>query len=351
MKLDLGIGKLLLVMLAFVPLAIAAEVLHWSAAVIFILSALAVIPLAGIMGRATEELAIHAGPTVGGLLNATFGNLAEFIIAFFAIRAGLFDVVKASLTGSIIGNILLVLGLAMLAGGLKHKKLDFNPQAAGMNSLMLVLAAIGLILPALVEHTVTDFVLEEISLVVAGVLILVYIAGLLFSFVTHAHLFHPEGQIDGHAHWTLRKSFGMLVGATAFVALASEFLVGSVEEAAHALGMSDLFVGVIVLAIIGNAAEHSSAVLMALKGNMDLAFGIAVNSGTQIALFAAPALVFLSLAMGSPMNLVFTQLEVLAVILSVIVVYMASLDGRCNWFEGLQLLAVYALLAVIFFFA
>jgi len=348
---DLGIPKFLAVMLLFIPLSIAAEVFHWSPVSIFILSALAIIPLAGIMGAATEELAIHSGPTVGGLLNATFGNMAEIIIAIFAIKAGLFDVVKASLTGSIIGNILLVLGLSMFLGGIKYKKLEFNRQAAGMNSLMLVLACVGLIMPAIVKNQVSEPVLNNISLIVAGLLILVYLAGLVFSFVTHSHLFNPEGDVDhGNAKWSLKRSIIMLVISSAFVALASEFLVGSVEEAAHALGLTDLFVGVIVLAIIGNAAEHSSAIMMAMKNKMDLSFGIAVNSSTQIALFAAPALVFFSYFIGKPMNLVFTQLEILAVILSVVVVYMASLDGRCNWFEGLQLLMVYAILGVVFFF-
>jgi len=348
---DLGIPKFLAIMLLFIPLSIVAEFMHWSPVSIFILSALAIIPLAGVMGAATEELAIHSGPTVGGLLNATFGNMAEIIIALFAIKAGLFDVVKATLTGSIIGNILLVLGLSMFMGGIKFKKLEFNRHVAGMNSLMLVLACVGLILPAMVVNQVSEPVINNISLIVAGLLILVYLAGLLFSFVTHSHLFNPAGHEEHEgAEWSLKRSIVILLISSAFVALASEFLVGSVEEAAHALGLTDLFVGVIVLAIIGNAAEHSSAIMMAMKNKMDLSFSIAVNSSTQIALFAAPALVFVSYLLGNPMDLVFSQLEILAITLSVIVVYMASLDGRCNWFEGLQLLMVYAILGVIFFF-
>ena len=343
----------LALMLLFVPISLVAEMLHAPGIAVFVLAALAIIPLAGVMGKATEELAMHAGPTVGGLLNATLGNMAELIIAVIAIREGLFDVVKASLTGSIVGNILLVLGLSMLVGGCRHKSQEFNPKAAGMNSLMLVLACIGLLLPALVEHTVTDFVLEEISLIVAGVLILVYAAGLVFSFVTHSHLFSPggrSGEAEEEPGMGVRLAVGMLIVATVFMALESEALVGSVEAAAHALGMRDLFIGVFVVAIIGNAAEHSSAITMALKNKMELSFGIAINSSTQVALFAAPALVFISLAMGNPMNLVFTQMEILAVILSVLVVYMASLDGRCDWFEGFQLLAVYIVMAVVFYF-
>ncbi len=337
-------------MLLFIPATLIAELMHAPGIVIFILAAIAIIPLAGIMGKATEELALHAGPTVGGLLNATFGNMAEIIIAIIAIREGLFDIVKASLTGSIVGNILLVLGLSMVLGGSKHKRQDFNPKAAGMNSLMLVLACVGLLMPAMVEHTVSDFVMEEISLIVAGLLILVYISGLIFSFVTHRHLFNPEGGSHEKPNMSVRFAVGMLITSTIFMALSSEALVKSVEHAAHALGMTDLFIGVIVVAIIGNAAEHSGAILMAMKNKMDLSFGIAINSSAQIALFAAPALVFISLFMGKPMNLVFTQMEILAVVLSVIVVYMASLDGRCDWFEGVQLLAVYAIMAVVFYF-
>jgi Ca2+:H+ antiporter len=326
---------------------------------VFVLSALAILPLAGVLGEATEHLADHTGEGIGGLLNATFGNAAELIIAVMALRLGLHDVVKASLTGSIIGNILLVMGASFFAGGVKFKVQSFNPTAARAQATMLTLAAIALIVPA-IFHLLnasqpnavrTD---SDLSLEISVVLIITYGASLLFSLVTHKELFAGEGvgaETHGVPQWTLARSLGTLIAATVFVAWMSELLVGSVEHAAHAFGMTNVFIGVIVVAVIGNAAEHSTGVMMARKNKMDLSFGIAIGSSIQVALFVAPALVFLSYAIGPrPLDLVFTPIEVIAVGLSVLIMEQISSDGESNWLEGLQLLSVYAIFALVFYF-
>lgn len=353
----------LTVLLLAVPAAITLRFAGAGAILLFLASCAAIIPLAGLMGRATEQLSERMGPGIGGLLNATFGNAAELIIAMFALFNGLDEVVKASLTGSIIGNILLVLGASLLAGGLKYDIQRFNRTAAGMGATMMVLAAIGMLVPAifhsLPEITAADAPLEhELSVSVSLVLLLTYAAHLIFSLRTHKGLFNPE-PTEGdaveaeHGHgptWGPRKAAAVLVGATLFVAWMSEILVGAVEEASHALGMNGVFVGVIVVAIIGNAAEHSTAILMAMKNQMDLAVGIAIGSSLQIALFVAPVLVLASYLRAEPMDLLFSSLEVLAVLLSVTVARMVAEDGESNWLEGLMLLAVYTILALTFFF-
>jgi Ca2+:H+ antiporter len=317
----------------------------------------AIIPLAGLMGEATEHLASRLGPGVGGLLNATFGNAAELIIALFALFKGLDGVVKASLTGSIVGNVLLVLGASFLAGGLKHNIQRFNRTAAGVTSTMMVLASFALLVPAIfhvlpeVAHTNLDLE-HELSVGVALVLLLTYAAHLVFSLGTHRNLFNPTAD-DPHAgeeHWDLRKSVVVLVLATLFVAWMSEILVAAVEGASEALGMNEVFVGVIVVAVVGNAAEHSTAVLVAMKNQMDLAVGIAIGSALQVALFVAPVLVLASYLRAEPMDLRFSTLEVVAVILSVLLARMVSEDGESNWLEGLMLLMVYLILALAFFF-
>lgn len=324
---------------------------------IFLCACLAILPLAGWLGKATENLAHHTGDAVGGLLNATFGNAAELIIALAALRNGLHDVVKASLTGSIIGNVLLVAGLSMLMGGVKYKTQTFNRMAAQNQATMLLLAAVSLILPAAFHYLagpaaarVEDGLSTEISII----LLVVYFLSLLFTLVTHKALFGSEG---GEAHggeaqpWSVGRAVGVLAAATAMIAWVSEILVGSVEAAAHSFGMTSVFVGVIVVAIIGNAAEHSTAVLVARKNRMDLSLGIAVGSSIQIALFVGPVLVLTSYFIGPrPMNLVFTPAEVLAVTLSVLICAQTSNDGESNWMEGVQLLAVYAILGVVFYF-
>ena len=328
---------------------------------IFVCACLTILPLAGWMGHATEHLAEHTGEGVGGLLNATFGNAAELIIAIAALRKGLHDVVKASLTGSIIGNILLVAGLAMLAGGIKHSRQHFQATAARTQATLLTLAAIALIVPASFHHIAgpAGWPKEsDLSLEIALVLITVYVASLVFSLVTHRKLFEglpssEEAEADefAHASWSAGRSLAVLGVATALVAWVSEILVGSVEQAAHTFGMTQVFVGVVVVAIIGNAAEHSTAGLVAMKNRMDLSLAIAIGSSIQIALFAAPVLVLASLFIGPrPMDLVFTPAEVIAVILAVFITAQVASDGESNWLEGVMLLAVYALLGFSFYY-
>jgi Ca2+:H+ antiporter len=351
------LGSVLDLLLVFVPLTFAAEYLHWSPAVIFISSCLGIIPLAGVMGKATEYLSDRMGTAVGGLLNATFGNACELIIAFAALRAGLIDVVKASITGSIISNMLLVLGGSMLAGGLKYDTQSFNRTAATTSATLLALAAISLTVPA-TFHLVTNGHQNEIKLafVIAVIQISVYCLSLVFSLKTHKNLYSEEAGEEGEeavgtTGWGVKKSIIILGIATILVAILSEYLVGAVQEAARLLGITQLFIGIILVAIVGNAAEHSTAVLMALKNKMDLSINIALGSGSQIALFVAPVIVFASHIIGKPIDLCFSSLEILAVVVSVIILSFVATDGECNWLEGVQLLAVYAILAAAFFFA
>jgi Ca2+:H+ antiporter len=323
---------------------------------IFLAACLAVIPLAGWLGHATEELARHTGAGVGGLLNATFGNAAELIIATMAIRKGLYSVVKASLTGSIIGNILLVLGAAALAGGLKHKHQRFNLTGARAQATLLTLAAIALVMPA-AFHSLAgpQAVIKEdgLSLGISWVLLIAYGLHLLFSLRTHKQLFAGERaeEEDAAGGWSVKRALLTLAGATLLIAWMSEILVGSVQEAAAAFGMTNVFIGVIVVAVVGNAAEHSSAVMLALKDRMELAMGIAVGSSLQIALFVAPLLVIASHFIGPrPMDLMFTPAEVLAIFLAVLITGQVASDGESNWIEGVQLLAVYFIMAIVFYF-
>ena len=339
----------------FLPAAVALELLHADPTAVFVTSALAIIPLAGWMGKATEHLAGHVGAGLGGLLNASLGNAAELIIALVALRAGLHDIVKASITGSIIGNILLVLGAAMTAGGVLHERQRFNQTAAGMGASLLLLSAIGLVVPALFHYTAEgDVAIErELSLAIAIILFVIYLLNLVFSLRTHRHLFAGDGAVahaaDAHI-WSLQKSVGVLVVVTVAVAAMSELLVGAVQPAAQRLGMTQVFVGVILVALVGNAAEHSTAVLVAMKNKMDLALGVAVGSSVQIALFVAPMLVFASYLFGTPLDLIFTPFEVAAVTVAVLVVGFTSLDGESNWMEGVMLIGVYLILAIAFYF-
>ena len=351
-------------MLAFVPLCILLELTHANPVWIFITSGLAIIPLAGLMGKATEHLAEHLGAGVGGLLNATFGNAAELIIGFIALKAGLIDVVKASLTGSIIGNILLVLGASILAGGLKHETQYFNRTAASLGVTLLALSVISLIIPAIFHLLVSGQSAaheRELSLEIAIVLFVCYILSLVFSLRTHKHLY--VGQSSGESGesgeseealgvetWSQKKSLLVLIGATVVVAMMSEFLVGAVEHTAHVFGMTDVFIGVILVAIVGNAAEHSTAVLMSMKNHMDLAINIAIGSSIQIALFVAPVLVFAGYLIGQPMDLLFTTFEIVAIFASVWVLTLIVSDGESNWMEGAQLLAVYLIIGIAFYF-
>jgi Ca2+:H+ antiporter len=329
---------------------------------LFICSGLAIIPLAGIMGRATEHLSERMGQGIGGLLNASFGNAAELIIALMALHKGLIGVVKASITGSIIGNLLLVLGAAIVAGGAKHPEQQFNRTAVQTSTTSLMLAAIGLLIPTVFHYTAgaahtggNAVVQQRLSLAIAIVLFATYICTLIFSLLTHRELFsgardHAIPTKPPEDTWSRRKSVLVLFVATAFVAVLSECLVGTVESARAALGVTEVFIGIIVVAIVGNAAEHSTAVWMAVKNKMDLSLGIAVGSSLQIALFVAPLLVFVSYAFGRPMTLEFTIPEVVSVIAAVYIASEICNDGETNWFEGVQLLALYLILAILFFF-
>jgi Ca2+:H+ antiporter len=351
----------------FIPAAVALELAHASPVLVFTAAALGVIPTAALMGTATEELAERTGPGIGGFLNVTFGNAPELIIALFALEAGLHEVVKASIVGSIIGNILLVLGAAMVAGGWNRDKQTFNRTAANAQSAMLLLALAALILPAVFQlvhggslpavgeerHGFSSEV-EDLSLGVAIILILSYLFGLLFSMKTHRAVFNPYEQEDAehHAGWSIRKSLGLLAIAAVMVGLMSEILVGSISEASHDIGLSEFFVGVFVVAIVGNAAEHWVAVLVAAKDKMDLAVNIAIGSSAQIALFVAPVLVLLSYVVGpGAMPLVFNGYELGAMLFAVLIANFLTQEGESNWFEGVQLLALYAVLGLVFYFA
>ena len=343
-------------LLIFVPVTIALEVLRADPLLVFVSAGFAIIPLAGLLGRATEHLTTHVGAGIGALLNASLGNAAELIIALVALREGLHDVVKASLTGSIIGNILLVLGVSMFAGGMKYEQQKFNQTAAGMGASLLLLAAVGLIIPALFHFTAADrgVVIERnLSLTISFVLFAIYVASLFFTLKTHRHLFAGEAHNAsdlGEQPWTRGTSITVLTVVTCLVALMSEMLVGALEPASRQLGLTQVFIGVILVALVGNAAEHSTAVMVALKNKMDLAYGIAVGSSLQIALLVAPLLVFASYFFGAPLDLIFTPFEVAAVTISVLIVGFVAMDGESNWMEGVMLVGVYLMLAIAFFF-
>ncbi len=348
-------------LLVAVPAAIALRyVAAWrNGALLFVVAAIAIVPLAGWMGRATEQLAARSGSGIGGFLNATFGNAAELIIGLVALSKGLTGVVKASIAGSIIGNLLLVLGASILAGGLRYPKQTFNQTAARVSATSLGLAGIALLTPTVFHVAAagpsagwTAAIEARLSVAIVLVLFLTYFLSLIFHLVTHRELFEgsgPTGQED-ESQWPLWQSITALAIATAFVAWLSEFLVGSIEAARHALGLSEIFVGVVVIAFVGNAAEHSTAVWSAWKNKMDLSLGIATGSSLQMALFVTPVLVLASYAFGAPMNLEFSLPEIASIIFSIWIVGKISGDGESNWFEGVQLLALYLIIALLFFF-
>jgi Ca2+:H+ antiporter len=344
-----------LVLLAAVPVSIVlGYVLHAPAVWIFFTACLGVLPLAGYMGEATEHLAHRTGPTVGGLLNATFGNAAELIIALVALRAGLVDLVKASITGSILGNLLLIMGLAIIAGGLNRPELRFNRTNAGMSAGMLALSVVALGFPALYHAVHPEAAARAAELhmseAVALILILTYGCSLLFTLRTHRRLFGGEAHPLEGPVWSPRKALLILAGATVGVAIESELLVHAATDATEAIGLSPIFLGLIVIPIIGNAAEHAAAVVLSRKGQIDLGLQIALGSSTQIALLVAPVLVFAGVLMGQDMNLVFRPFEVLALGMATVVTAIITLDGESHWFEGVQLLAVYLMVAVGAFF-
>ena len=344
--------KFLKYMLIFIPISFVAKFLNASGSVMFILSCLSIIPLAGLMGEGTEEISFYSGPKIGGFLNGTFGNATELIISFFALKQGLFDIVKSSIAGAVIGNVLLVVGASMLAGGLKFKTQKFNEKVSEVTSSMLLFAVLGLCIPALFTHTVDPALLntryEGLSVFVAVVMIIIYILSLVFSFSTHKDIYNTEASKEGSAKWTLKKAILILVVVTILIAIESEFLVNGVESITESLGWSEFFVGIILIPIIGNAAEHTTAIIMARKDQMDVALEIALGSSLQIILFVAPILIFISLFF-KPMSIVFNEFELVALIASVVIANKVSHDGECNWLEGVQLLAVYLIISASFF--
>lgn len=355
-------NNIFLAMLVFIPISLVGEYLEWSPVTIFCTAALGIVPLASFMGEATEEIAVVVGPNLGGLLNATFGNATELILAFIALKSGLVEVVKATITGSIISNLLLVMGFAMFLGGLKFKEQDFPSTAARMNASSMNLAVIAILIPTAVQYTSTgleESTLQNLSVAVAIILILVYGLTLLFSMKTHSYLydvgvaeFEEEGDTEEETKEKVNLWFwvGILLVVTLAVAVESELLVGSLEAATESLGLSPLFTGVILLPIIGNAAEHATAVTVALKNKMDLSVSVAVGSSLQIALFVAPVLVIAGWVIGQPMDLNFNPFELVAVAVSVLIANSISSDGNSNWLEGSLLLATYAVLGIAFFF-
>lgn len=349
-------------LLVFAPIAVVLNLVGADHLILFAMAIIGLIPLAKLIGDSTEHLATHYGATLGSLLNVTFGNAAEIIISVVAINAGLIELVKASITGSILGNIMLIFGLSLIAGGVKHKEQIFNRENAGLQSSLIFLAIIGLAIPTILSATVlkpidlvSQLKLQILSDVLAIVLICVYVAGILFTFFTHKHLFVAPGGADevlekDHNRWSKRKSFLILGASMVGVVAVSEILVGSVEETSKQFGFGELFVGAIIVGIVGNAAEHSSAILLARKGKIDLSIGIAAGSGTQIALFVVPILVMVGIILGQPFTLEFTLYELATLFLAAIIMNLIAHDGKSNWFEGIMLTAVYLIIAIGFYF-
>ncbi len=346
----------------FIPLAVVLDLANASAALVFATSALGIVPTAALMGRATEELAARSGPGIGGLLNVTFGNAPELIIALFALGHGLHEVVKASLVGSILGNILLVLGASMFIGGLGRPRQRFNATAASVQTSMLLLAAVALVMPAIfqlvdgdglprvgAERVSFGSTIEVLSAIVAGLLMATYVAGLVFSLKTHRDIFNPDYEDEQTWGWSARTAVIMLAIAGVAVAIMSEVLVGSISEASRSLGLTEFFIGAVVVAIVGNAAEHWVAVIVARKDKMDLSVNIAIGSSAQIALFVTPLLVLASFVIGpAPMPLVINGFELVAIVLAVLVANYVTTEGESTWFEGVQLLVAYVVFAVVF---
>lgn len=344
--------KILYGLLVFVPLAIIAQFLGMPPLAVFACAALAVVPLAKVIGESTEELTTYTGVALGGFLNATFGNAPEFIIAIFALKAGLIDVVKASITGSILSNLLLGLGLAVFIGGVRHKNQKFNATAAKASGSTLLLAVSALIIPAIfiaLSGTSDPHTVESLSVIVSVLLIIAYIASLFFSLWTHQHLYASEAA-EYIPHWSKWKSIAILALATLAVAWVSEILVNSIQPVVALIGWPQVFIAIVVLSIVGNVAEFTSAIRVAAKNNMGLAFQIAIGSATQIAMFVAPALVLVSLFLPQQMTLIFDTFELVTLILAVLIVDTIVEDGESNWFEGLLLLVAYAVTAATFFF-
>jgi Ca2+:H+ antiporter len=357
--------KFLRILLIFGILAIAAELLGWNPLLVFVFSGLAMIPLAGLMGESTEALAVHTGPRLGGLLNATLGNAAELIITVMAVREGILnpainehmlELVRASLTGSIMGNILLVLGLSILVGGLRHGTQKFDRSHAGTNATMLMLAVAALVIPSIFSHSIeiaNHDAVEYLSLSVAGVMILLYVLLLVHQLRSPANHTVEDDEFEAAKqeapHWSVPKALIVLLLATAAIVWMSEILVGTIEHVVLEIGITEFFLGIIIVPLIGNVAEHLVAVTVAAKNKMELSLAISIGSSLQIALFVAPLLVFVSLLMGNPLTLVFNQFELIALMAGVLIAGLVSLDGESNWLEGAMLLAIYVIIALAFF--
>lgn len=352
-------------LLVFIPLAVIAKFAGWSPLLVFLFSSFAVIPLAGFIGEATEALAEHTGPKIGGLLNATLGNAAELIITLVAIRAGLLELVKASITGSILGNLLLVMGFAMVVGGARHGIQTFDRRQSGNHAVLLILAVLALVIPSFFSHSIgpeTSIQVEALSLGVSVVMVVLYALGILYTLrlpgakerpvkaqQEDAPLAYPNADKIAHVGWSVRKAFIVLALATIGVVILSEFLVGAVESVVEKFGLSEFFLGIIIIPIVGNVAEHLVSVQVAARNQMDLSVEIAISSSLQVALFVAPLLVFISLFMGHPLTLVFNPFELAALGSGVLVAALVAIDGESNWLEGATLLAVYLILAIAFF--
>lgn len=355
-------------LLVFVPISVILDLVHADHIIIFIIAVIALIPLAKLIGDSTEHLSTHYGSTLGSLLNVTFGNAAEIIIAVVAINAGLIDLVKASITGAILGNIMLIFGLSMIAGGIHKKEQLFSRENAGLQSTMIFLAIIGLAIPTVLSSTIlkpaeieNQLKIQFLSDALAILLLSVYIAGIVFTFFTHKHLFvspQMEEENNNHnidttittKHWDKKRAFFILAISMVGVVVVSEILVGSVEETSKQFGFGEVFVGAIIIGIVGNAAEHSSAIILARKGKIDLSIGIAAGSGTQIALFVVPLLVIFGIILNQPFTLEFTIYELVTLFLAAIILNLIAHDGRSNWFEGVMLTTVYVIIAMGFYF-
>jgi len=344
--------KYLKYFLVFIPLSIVGYIIHWDSSILFFMTCASIVPLAGYLGEATEVIASYTGPKFGGFLNATFGNATELIIGIFALKAGMIDVVKASLAGSVLGNILLVLGCSILVGGLKHKELKFDAKLGSFTATMLLFAVIGLSIPAAFTYSIPEKIIsskyENFSVIVGAIMLLMYVVGMIYSFRTQTDLYGVEHAEEVDLQWNLPISVLILSVATIFIAIESEMLVNTLEPMTKAMGIPELFVGLILIPIVGNAAEHSTAVVMALKNKMDISIEIAVGSSLQIAMFVMPLLVIVSMFFV-PMSIIFKPIELFILGSSVLIANQIVSSGNANWMEGLKLLSVYSIAAVGFF--
>jgi Ca2+:H+ antiporter len=354
--------KLLNLLLVFVPVSIACRFLHVDGSLTFLFTCLAIVPLSALIGDATEQVALYSGPKIGGLLNATMGNVPELLIGIFAVKAGLYSLVLASLAGSIMGNVMLVLGFSVLLGGLKYKFQNFNMMIARSNLTLLAFAAVGMILPFVFKYSLiesgkpVEHPIQMFSIFIAILMVCIYLSGLVFSLITHRNLFtehdphNDEGEEEEKPSMTLMNALLLLAGATVFVAIESEILVATVEAAIAKFHLSEAFVGIIIIPILGNVAEHASAMMMAVKNKIDISIEIAVGSSMQIALFVAPILVILSFILGNPISYVYSAFEITAIVSGIALAIYVFIDGKTNWMEGLLLIGSYITLGVAFFF-